>query len=68
MQVRIDGRSVSVLDRKCPSKPCFWLGFDKGVLVRGQGYRYRTDAEGNRVEHALCWRRHQHGCPTDEEG
>lgn len=67
MKVKVEGRQVDVFDRDCPARACFWLGFDKGVFAQGRGYtRYHTDAKGNRVEHAVCWRRHRDGCPTDE--
>lgn len=67
MKVKVNGRTVDVLDRACPKKPCFWLGFDKGILIPGQGYRYHTDGRGKPVEYAVCWRRHRFGCPASSE-
>lgn len=57
MQVKINGRDVT----------CFWLGFHKGTLVPGEGYRYNRDAQGHVVERAICWRWHRDGCPPEAE-
>lgn len=65
MKVKIEGRLVEVLDKKCATRPCFSLGFDKGTYTQGRGYTsYHTDAKGKRIEKPVCMTRHLHGCPT----
>jgi len=51
---------VDVLDEKCPSRPCFQFGFNKGTFVQGRGYTSYYDKE-----RPVCMRRHLHGCPTN---
>jgi hypothetical protein len=59
MLIKIDGRTVDVLDEKCAKRPCFWLGFNKGTFVQGRGYtKYHAK------ERPVCWQRHMSGCPT----
>lgn len=58
MLVKIDGRKVDVLDRRCAERPCFWFGFDKGTFVPGRGY-----TSYHKEERPVCLQRHLHGCP-----
>ena len=51
--------TVSVADRDCPTRKCYWARPDPGVFTQGRGYS--TRAGGNRGW--LCGRREAHGCP-----
>lgn len=59
MKVKHEGKSVEVLDKKCLSRKCFWLGQDKGSYVAGRGY-----TSYHKTPQWCCMRRHLHGCPT----
>lgn len=66
MKVKIGKHRVDVFDRRCPDRPCFRLGLDKGIFVQGQGYTsYHRDAKGNLAARPVCATRHQSGCPSN---
>jgi hypothetical protein len=59
MKVRIRGKLVDVLDRKCGERNCFALGFDKGTYAPGRGY-----TSYHNKQRPVCWTRHLDGCPS----
>jgi len=64
MKVKIGKHAVDVVDRACPKRPCYGLGFDKGSFAFGRGYTsYHKDKKGNLIEHPVCRTRHLYGCP-----
>lgn len=60
MKVKIGKRYVDVLRRDCGERPCYALGFDKGVYVQGRGY-----TSYHKVAKPVCWTRHMQGCPDN---
>jgi len=61
VKVKRDSRTVQVdvAYKSCPSKPCFWLGEDKGNFVQGRGY-----TSYHKKILFVCFTRHLHGCPA----
>jgi hypothetical protein len=57
--VRIQKKSVDVLDQDCKTRSCFTLGADKGTFVAGRGY-----TSYHKEQRWVCWRRHTQGCPS----
>ena len=55
-----DGKKVMVdtCDSDCGSRPCFWLGQDKGSFTPGRGY-----TSYHKKPLWVCMTRHLHGCP-----
>ena len=58
MIVRVGKRHVDVANKKCPDRPCYQFGFDKGTYVQGRGY-----TSYHKEERPVCLTRHLHGCP-----
>jgi hypothetical protein len=58
--IKIGKVRVDVLDRKCPERPCYSFGFDKGSFSPGRGYTSYYDKPK-----PVCARRLYHGCPTN---
>lgn len=52
--------SVSVCDRNCPGKSCYWPRPDPGAFVQGRGYASR--GEHHKADW-ICGTRAAHGCP-----
>jgi len=52
---------VSVCDKDCPWRPCYWPRSDPGVFTQGVGYRTRNP--GHEPEW-LCGNREIRGCPN----
>ena len=53
-------KDVSVCERDCPSRECYWPREDPGIFTQGIGYRTRNP--GFKPEW-LCGTREIHGCP-----
>lgn len=61
MKVKIGKFMVDVVDRDCPQRECYMLGFDKGSFTPGVGYTsYHKDGD-----RPVCMTRHLHGCPQN---
>ena len=55
-----DGKiKVSVLDKKSPTRKCYWPRPDPGIFTQGQGYRQRSTGPVG----WLCGTREIRGCP-----
>ena len=52
---------VSVSDKDCPNRECYWPRSDPGVFTQGQGYRTRVNSKG-KIDW-LCGNREIRGCP-----
>lgn len=59
MKVKIGSLRVDVLDKKCSTRACYALGFDRGTFVPGRGYTRYYDKPK-----PVCWTRNLHGCPS----
>lgn len=53
---------VSVCEKDCPNKECYWPRVDPGVFTQGVGYRTRNPGK---KDGWLCGTREIHGCPSD---
>lgn len=65
MKVKIGKLRVDVLDKKCPTRPCYTLGFDKGSYTPGRGYTSYHKVNGRFIEYPVCMTRHLNGCPSN---
>lgn len=54
------GKLVSVCDKECLRRKCYWPRPDPGVFTQGVGYRKRTVDAG-----WLCGTREVRGCPDN---
>lgn len=66
MKVKIGKFNVDVVDKDCPKRSCYRLGFDKGSYTPGRGYTsYHKDSKGKNIEYPVCMTRHLNGCPCN---
>jgi len=54
-------KDVSVCDKDCPKRTCYWPRSDPGIFTQGKGYRSRGYDAG-----WLCGTREARGCPQSK--